>query len=100
MSRIDAGAHLWKIKVGPHLLVTLVLNVCGKASKSASVEVLTFRIRYLFGNLSQTSNSLLKIGKNHRAIFLILRHWTNFQRYLGDHTQSPCGKSQQDILGI
>lgn len=47
---------------------------------------------YLFGNLSKTGNSHLKIREYHRAVFLILRHGTNLHCYLGNHTKGSCGK--------
>lgn len=46
---------------------------------------------YLFGYLSKTGNSHLKIREYHRAVFLILRHGTNLHCYLGNHTKGSCG---------
>lgn len=47
---------------------------------------------YLFGDLSQAGNSLLKIGENHGAVLLVLRHGADLHGHLSHHAQGACGE--------
>lgn len=71
-------------------------------STSSGKKISLFRtivLSYLFGNFSKTSDTLLKVGEHHRAVFLILWHGSNLHRHLCDHAQGPCWKSQRLFKG-